>query len=142
MRANVGPVMDDDYWAGFPEVLSIAELARITRKTEQTVWRWLADGKIPAHRIAGAWIVYRETFRRSLEHPTEAPGLPDQFLTRFPDELSVPELAEILGKTTPTAYRWLAAGSLPGHRYANTWLVYKHEILQLLAQTTNQAHSD
>lgn len=138
MHLDPGPVMDDEYWAAFPEVLSIADLARITRKTAPTVWRWLGDGKIPAHRISNAYVVYRETFRRKLEHPDEDAGLPDQFLASYPEEISVPQLAEILGKTTPTAYRWLAAGSLPGHRYAGSWLIYKHEVVQLLARTSNQ----
>lgn len=142
MHSEVGLVMDDQYWTEFPEVLSIADLARITRKTDPTVWRWLAAGQIPAHRIANAWVVYRETFRHKLEHPDLDAPLPYGFLSTFPEELAVPELAEILGKTPATAYRWLADGSLPGRRYGKSWLVYKHEIVQLLVTSFNQASGE
>lgn len=131
-------VIDEAYWAEFPDVLSMADLARITRKKHPTIWRWLAEGQIPAHSVAGSWIVYREVLQHKLESPDVPYVLPVEFFKRFPEELSVADLATMLGKTQQTAWRWLADSKVPGRKVANTWLVYKHEVTQFLIDASNQ----
>lgn len=139
-----GLVLDEEYWAQWPEVLSVGDLARITRKGTPTIWRWLPEGKIPAHRIAGSWIVYRDVFHQRLVEPDTWDLLPLALLDRFPEELSVAELSDLLGKTRQTVWRWLADGKLPGvgSLYEGNWLIYKHELVQLLKRTTNQSRRD
>lgn len=131
-------MIDDEYWAQFPQVLSIADLSRITRKSEQTVWRWLGRGTIPAYKIAKAWVVYREIFQHRLEEPDIPYPLPVDLLATYRDELTVSELSELLGKVENTTYAWIAAGDLPAHRLGGSLVVYKHEIVQLFLRTSNQ----
>ncbi|MDF1480348.1 helix-turn-helix domain-containing protein [Leifsonia sp. H3M29-4] len=133
-------VVDEEYWAAQPDVLSVRDLARILRRKEPTIWRWLQEGKIPAHRVAGSWIVFREVLQHRVENPDERYTVPLEFLQRFPEELTVPELATILGKTKQTAWRWLGAGYLPGvgTQLEGSWILYKHELVRLLESTSNQ----
>lgn len=128
------------YWNEFPEVLSAADLARIFRKTESTVWVWLKAGKIPGHLIDGSWIVYRSEIACWIESdakPQRRPLLPVEMLGRLPDELTVTHLAALFGRSEQTIYGWLVAKRIPGHKIANTWLVFKDEIVGLLEKTAN-----
>ena len=135
-------MIDDAYWAKFPDHLSISDLAKITRKSDQTVWRWLAQGVIPAHQVGRAWIVYREVFQHRLEEPDVPYLLPLELLERYGEELKIDEYAEILGKAKDTLYLWLADGTIPGRRLGTRWLLYKHDVVQLLERTSNQASAD
>lgn len=47
------PTMDAKYraYAELPENLKISEVADFARVTQQTVYRWLASGQIPATRF-------------------------------------------------------------------------------------------
>lgn len=128
-------VMDDAYWAEYPDVLTTAHLTKITRKKAITAWRWLNDGKLPGHEIAGSWVVYRSEVRQKIEG--QPVTLPYDFLARYGDELSVEELAELLGKTPQTVYKWLKADELPGHLVNGVWLIFKHEVCQKLEETWN-----
>ncbi len=40
-------------------LLNPNDVARIMNVKRKTVYRWLADGKIPGHKIGGVWRVYR-----------------------------------------------------------------------------------
>ena len=132
-------LMDDAYWAPLPDVLSIAQVAKILRKGDVTVWRWLAAGKIPGHLLRDrAWVIYKEEVRLKIENPDRHPVLPEGFLSGYPDELSPVELAEIIGKTKQTVYKWLGTGDLPGHYLDGNWLLYKSETTALLQRTSNQ----
>lgn len=135
-------MIDDAYWAKFPELLSISDLVKITRKSDQTVWRWLANGVIPAHRVGGAWIVYRDVFQHRLEEPDVPYPLPVEWLATFDDELNIDDVMRLFGKSRKTAYTWLTDGEVPAHRMGGSWLIYKHEIEQLLERTSNQTSAD
>lgn len=136
------PVIDDAYWAKFPEVLSLDDLVTITKKAKPTVWRWLHNGVIPAHQIgvskAGTYIVYRDVFRRRLEDGPEAVGLPDELLAKYDDDLEREDLMALLGKSNLTIYKWLVAGLIPNHRLGATWYVRKSEFVEMLKRTSNQ----
>lgn len=138
MLQTRGPLMGDAYWAQFPDVLSIDQLARILRKSSVTIWRWLPRGQIPAHKIGSMWIVYRDSLRHKIENPDAPYSLPVELLDRFDEELSASDLGQILGITKQTVYRGLNDKTLPGHQYEGHWLIYKSEIVQLLEQTSNQ----
>ena len=136
-------MIDDAYWAKFPEVLSIDDLATITRKSKATIWRWLATGVIPAHQIGdrpnGSYVVYRDVFQHRLEEPELPYPLPAELLARFGEELTPAEVATLLGRHLDTVYAWFANGLVPGHRLGGSWLAYKREIVEMLERTSNQA---
>lgn len=131
---------DDEFWAQWPEVLSISDQAAILRKGEATIWRWLANGEIPAYHVAGAWIVYREVLRQRLTDPDKPLAVPENFLATFPPMLTVAELSEILGKTKPTVWKWLANERLPGvgSLFGRNWVIPKTDVVKLLEHTSNQ----
>lgn len=138
-------VIDDAYWAQYGPTLTIQELSQITRRSTVTVWRWLLEGKLPGHGIAGGWIVYTEVLQRELEKsldPADASDarstgaeLPVEFLSTFSEELTVADVARLLGKKKETIYRWLGANELPAHRLGRAWILNKTEFVQLLEQT-------
>lgn len=133
---------DEKYWLRFPQVLSVTEVAEITRVSTVTVWRLLNSGKIPAHRIADAWIIYREEIQAWADNGSEPLQVhsPTKFLDEYPEELSIEDLTALLGKTQQTVYRWLAAGSLDptGWRVGRKWLLHKSSFTVLLENTSNQ----
>ncbi|WP_256386363.1 helix-turn-helix domain-containing protein [Salinibacterium sp. UTAS2018] len=133
---------DRSYWTRFPQVLSVAEVAEITRVSDVTVWRMLNSGKIPAHRIADAWIVYREELQAWADNGGESTkvNLPTKFLEAYSEELTIADLTTLLGKTQQTVYRWLAAGSLAptGWRIGRKWLLHKSNFTILLENSSNQ----
>lgn len=63
----------------------------------------------------------------------------DDLFAGFPEHLSVPQLAQLLGITTPTAYRWLQQGIVPGYRLGRAWLVLRDEVHDHIAAGANQA---
>jgi excisionase family DNA binding protein len=135
------PLIDDAYWAKFPEVLSINDLATITRKSKATIWRWLATGIIPAHQLGGkdgSYIVYRDVLQHRLEEPDVPYPLPTELLAQFGEELTPSEVATLLGRKRDTVYLWFADGLVPGHRLGGSWLAYKREIVEMLERTSNQ----
>lgn len=138
---NLRPlVIEPSFWDAFPDVLSVKDLAAITRKADITMWRWLNSGVIPAHRVGTAWICYKSEVRDWFNEPnkqhTTVP-MPEDFLAKYPNVLSVAELAELLGKTRQTTYEWLKAGVLPGQQIAGQWRVFKNEITDLLRESSN-----
>ena len=112
-------LMDDAYWASFPPVLSQAQLCEITGKGEVTIWRWLKAGIQPGHQINTSWIAYQEEVRAKLLDNDRRPLIPEGYLSRFPELLTVEKLADLLGKTPQTAYNWMAAGKLPAHKVSS-----------------------
>lgn len=130
--------MDDEYWSSKPDVLSPRQAAKIVKKADITVWRWLGDGIIPGHQIGGAWLIFKEELRICLtEGPEKTPLVPVEFLSRFSDELTPAELAQLIGKTKQTTYKWLADGTLPGRQLHGHWIVFKSEVRALLEETSN-----
>lgn len=138
--------MDDAYWGQFPEVLTIKQVGAIVRRSRKTLYAWLDEGRLPAHYLGGVWIIYKEALRVWIEdpaHPVDA--LPEQFLARYPEELSALHIAELLGKTRQTVYTLLNKSDLIGHQISGMWLLYKSDFIQSLrassavARKVNQA---
>ncbi|TQO19630.1 excisionase family DNA binding protein [Rhodoglobus vestalii] len=146
LSVHLGRLMpDENYWMRFPQVLSVAEVAEITRVSSVTVWRLLNSSKIPAHRIADAWIIYKEEVQAWAESGAESSKVhsPTRFLEGYPEELTIEDLTVLLGKTQQTVYKWLAAGSLAptGWRVGRKWLLHKSSFIVLLENSSNQ-HAD
>lgn len=138
------PLMDDDYWAKYPDPLPLVDIAAIVRLHETTVLRRLQSGEIPGHFIGGSWIVFKDEFRAWLGSMRNVPIPPPADvdpLSRFDDELGVPELIELFGKGKHTILRWLHNNSIPGYLIANRWTVYKAELRETLDETSNQTPS-
>lgn len=48
-------------------VYTVQELANLLRLTPQTVRRFLKEGRIPARKVGGKWLVTEEALRAYLE---------------------------------------------------------------------------
>lgn len=130
-------MIDANYWATIPEVLRPADVARITRKKIETVWSWLPAAHIPGHKIGYIWIIYRESLQSFLETPDAPFVMPEEFLARFPEQLTVDQASELVGMGKKTAYAWLLSGELPARKVGRTWLIYKSEVVDMLRRTAN-----
>lgn len=132
--------MDPEFWDAYPDVLSVKDLAAITRKADITMWRWLNSGVIPAHRIGTAWICFKSEVREWMDDPqkeyTTVP-MPDDLLAKCPANMNVAEVAALLGKTRQTVYEWLKAGVMPGRQTGVNWTVFKKELTELLRESSN-----
>ncbi|MGL5858159.1 MAG: helix-turn-helix domain-containing protein [Angustibacter sp.] len=62
----------------------------------------------------------------------------DDLFAPYPEHLTVEQLAELLGVTRLTAYRWLTRGVVPGYKVGRAWLILRDEVRDHLAQNTNQ----
>lgn len=134
-------MIDEEYWARFPDVLSRADIAQTLRKTQPTVYRWLNEGKIPAHNIAGSWIVYKEALQYALENVDAPYQLPHTFLDSYPEELDIVQQAQLVGMSRQTTYKWLGDGALKGRLFHGSWVIYKSEFIQVLRETLNEKSS-
>ena len=139
------PLMDDDFWAAFPDPLPLVDVAAIVRLSTVTVLRRLMSGEIPGHFIGGSWIVFKNDFRAWLGTMRNDPLPPPPDLDpldRFDDQLNVADLMDLFGKGKDTILRWLRQRSLPGYMIANRWTVSKAELRDTLARTSNQRRGD
>jgi hypothetical protein len=134
-------LMDDDYWAKFPEPLTLHAIATVLRVSEATVLRRLQDGTIPGHFIGRSWIIFQCEFRAWLATTRNEP-LPADVecdpLADYDDQLGMSELMELFNKTKQTIRAWLGNNTLPGYQVAGRWTVYKSELRDTLAKTSNQ----
>lgn len=146
-RDAVSPpaLMDDEYWAKFPEPLTLRAIATILRVSETTVLRRLQGGTIPGHFIGGSWIVFKGEFRAWLASTRNEP-LPavenTDPLADYDDQLGMSELMELFDKTKQTIRAWLGNNTLPGYKVAGQWTAYKSELRDKLALTSNQRTAD
>jgi hypothetical protein len=138
-------LMDDEYWAKFPEPLTLRAIATILRVSETTVLRRLQDSTIPGHFIGGSWIVFKGEFRAWLATTRNEPfdaGVNTDPLAEYEDELGMSELIELFDKTKQTIRKWLLNKTIPGYQVLGRWTVYKAELHDTLVQTSNQAPVD
>lgn len=131
----------DAYWAGLPPTLTTAALGRVLRINEDTTLRRLGEGRIPGYRLTvSSWLIFRDELRAYLlashnRRPEHAP-VPD-VLRGCPEVLGYRELMALLGKSKPTVYAWLQAGTIPGYFLDGRWLVYRHELRIALDEVRN-----
>lgn len=134
-------LMDDEYWAQLPEPLTIHAAALVVRMSDTTVLRRLQDGTIPGHFIGRSWIIFQGEFRAWLASRRNTP-LPDGTvqdpLADYDEQLGMSELMEFFGKTKQTIRRWLLDKEIPGYQISGRWTVYKSELRDKLATSSNQ----
>lgn len=63
----------------------------------------------------------------------------DDLFEAYPEHLSVPQVAEVLGIKVPTAYKWLRDGVIPGYRVGKAWLVLRDEVKDAVRSGRNLA---
>ncbi|WP_153004758.1 helix-turn-helix domain-containing protein [Microbacterium testaceum] len=134
---------EEKYWAQYPDTLTPADVARITRTSIPTVCSRLAKGALPGHHIGDAWLVFKPEFREWLvAHSNQtdaAPGGYGHVLDAYPDELSPRDLMQLLRVSYKgTIYRWLDHGTIPGTLISGRWISHKWQIRELFERTSNQ----
>ena len=133
---------DEEYWATFPETLTTADLAKILRVGKAAVRSRLRNNIIPAHLISGSWIIFKQEIRAWLastsNQPPAEPLAAADVLAPYGEELTYRDLMKLFGKTKQTIYIWLSEGHVPASHTAGHWLIFKSQIEQLLAETSNQ----
>ena len=135
------PLMDDEYWARFPEPLTLQALGTVLRVSEATALRRLQDGTIPAHFLGRSWIVFQGEFRGWLAGTRNEPLPPianTDPLADYDEQLGMSELMELFNKTKQTIRRWLTDKQIPGYLVGGRWTVYKSELREALVRTSNQ----
>lgn len=64
----------DELFADLPPHITVDQLAQVLGLAKVTTYRWLADGKVPAYRVAGQWVILRDEIRDFLAaHRTGPP---------------------------------------------------------------------
>ncbi len=61
----------------------------------------------------------------------------DAIFERFPEVMTVPEVAELLRMTKPGTYKWLREGVLPGYKIEGSWFIFRDELKEKLRDGTN-----
>lgn len=137
---------DEEYWATFPETLTTTDLAKILRVGKVAVRSRLRNNIIPAHLISGSWIIFKQEIRAWLASTSNQPPaelLPAvDVLAPYGEEMTYRDLMNLFGKTKQTIYIWLSEGHIPASHTAGHWLIFKSQIEQLLAETSNQSIGD
>lgn len=61
----------------------------------------------------------------------------DDLFAEYPVTMSVPQVAEVLGRPHSTIYKWLNDGTIPGSKVGDSWVIYRAEIKSLVASGRN-----
>lgn len=62
----------------------------------------------------------------------------DELFKRYPEHLTVTQLAEVLGMNRQTIYNWLNAGKLPAYRQNDRWVILRDEVRDWLREGRNE----
>lgn len=49
------------------EALTVALAARLLGKSRDTIYRWLAEGRLAGRKVGGRWLVYRDSVNAEWE---------------------------------------------------------------------------
>lgn len=63
----------DDVFADYPVHLSVGQLAELLGIQKSTAYKWLNQGRIPAYKIGGAWVILRDEVKDALISSRHAP---------------------------------------------------------------------
>jgi excisionase family DNA binding protein len=61
----------------------------------------------------------------------------DDVFARYPVTMSVPEVAEVLGRPRSTIYKWLGDGTIPASKIGGSWVIFRDEIKELVTSGRN-----
>ncbi|MDR5700109.1 helix-turn-helix domain-containing protein [Agromyces aerolatus] len=101
----------------------------------------MADGRLPGYRLTiSSWLVFRDELRAHLNASSNRvprdTSTPD-VLADFDEVLGYRDLMLLLGKSKPTVYAWLQAGTIPGYFLDGRWIIYRHELRVALDAVRN-----
>ena len=132
-------VLPTDYWSAWPARLTATEAADILRiKSMNTLYDWLAEGRIPAHKIGGAWVIFRDPLREALEHARPGMVYPEAYWAEFPEFMNAKELAEFIGLSYTATIRILKAGDPSSQRQGRALLVTKANAVDFMKRHANR----
>ena len=133
---------DDQYWDAFHETLTVAEVQSILHVSRPTAFSRLRAGSVPAHYIAGSWIVFKREFRAWLESTSNQITVETveevDVLAGYPDELTYRDLMDLFRKSKETVYRWLNSGEIPAYHVTGRWIIRKSQLRRKLHETSNR----
>lgn len=66
----------------------------------------------------------------------------DDLFAKYPVTMSVPQIAEVLGRPVSTIYKWLNDGTIPGSKVGGSWVVWRDEVKELVASGRNLPAED
>lgn len=66
----------------------------------------------------------------------------DDLFARYPMTMSVPQVAEVLGRPHSTIYKWLGDGTIPASKIGDSWIIYRDEVKEIVASGRNLIESD
>ncbi len=66
----------------------------------------------------------------------------DDLFAKYPVAMSVPQIAEVLGRPASTIYKWLNDGTIPGSKVRGSWVVWRDEVKELVASGRNLPAED
>lgn len=69
---------------------------------------------------------------------TPEPVSEEDYWSQFPDTLTTADVAKIIRTGAPAVRARLRDGTIPGHRIADSWIIFKAEIRAWLAATSNR----
>lgn len=137
--AKLSPPPPDDFWGAWPERLTAAEAAEILRiRHKDTMYEHLRSGRVPAHRIGGAWVIFRDPLRSALKRSALEMIYPDEYWDQFPDPMNARELAEFIGLSYSATIRLLADGDPPSMRVGRQKLVSKADAVDFMIRHANR----
>ena len=71
-------------------------------------------------------------------HETLEPVSEEDYWSQFPDTLTTADVAKIIRTGAPAVRARLRDGTIPGHRIADSWIIFKSEIRAWLAATSKR----
>ena len=63
----------DDLFAGYPEHLTVAQLAEILGINTANAYRWLREGTVPGYKVGRAWIILRDEVKERVLEGSNIP---------------------------------------------------------------------
>ena len=64
-------------------------------------------------------------------------GVLDDRFAELPENLTIEQLADVLGVKRATAYQWLNRGVVPAYKLGGTWIIFRDEVREHLSNSRN-----
>lgn len=66
----------------------------------------------------------------------------DDLFADYPEHLTVPDVAHILGIQRSTVYKWLNEGTIPAYKVSSSWVILREELKERVASGRNLPRED
>lgn len=117
-----------------PAVLTPAQAADLLQVSPTTVVRKLRRGELPGFRVGNRWRLHRSQLLAQI-------GQSDLALARVEGdenaELRTAEVAQLLGCSMSTAWRYLSSGAIRSWRRGEHWLTTAEDVEAFLTERNN-----